>query len=182
MVKERWVCLLWGTFSCYTFLRTSQLPIAAYVPYPYDGQDTACFTAHDTRKSTSHPLRHAVMNVIRKVADHQAVKSPFLLSPPDTASSFSNENGDGSRNGSNYLLTSMTLFTTHEPCIMCSMALLHSRVKEIVYLVPMEKTGGCGSLACLSKLNGVNHRFGICRWNGDSIDIAGLQVVQDLDA
>lgn len=67
-------------------------------------------------------------------------------------------------NGSQYLLMSLTVFLSHEPCIMCSMALLHSRVKEVFYLYPMEKTGGCGGVACLPKLSGVNHRFGIGRW------------------
>ena len=68
------------------------------------------------------------------------------------------------RNGSNYLLTDQTFFVTHEPCIMCSMALLHSRVKEVIYLLPMSKTGGCGGSACLPTLKGVNHRFTIFQW------------------
>ena len=68
------------------------------------------------------------------------------------------------RNGSNYLLTDQTFCVTHEPCIMCSMALLHSRVKEVIYLYPMSKTGGCGGSACLPMLKGVNHRFTIFQW------------------
>jgi tRNA-specific adenosine deaminase 3 len=68
---------------------------------------------------------------------------------------------------------------------MCSMALLHSRVKEVFYLIPMEKTGGCGGLTCLPKLDGVNHRFGISRWKhqGDSaFDITGLVLDEAIDA
>lgn len=47
---------------------------------------------------------------------------------------------------------------------MCSMALLHSRVKEVFYIVPMPRTGGCGGSACLSALKGVNHRYSIAHW------------------
>ncbi|KAF7365315.1 Histone lysine methyltransferase set7 [Mycena venus] len=137
-----------------------ELPVAAYVPAPYKAEGSSgaeasfAFMAHDTRQSAAHPLRHAVMNVIRQLADHRAragdAESAFSLvqepesHPPAPEEGETDGEGDSPRNGTNYLLTSQVLFATHEPCIMCSMALLHSRVKEIVYLVPMDKTGGCG--------------------------------------
>ena len=37
--------------------------------------------------------------------------------------------------GSNCLLTSRILFTTHEPCLMYSMALLYSCVAKVVHLM-----------------------------------------------
>jgi tRNA-specific adenosine deaminase 3 len=64
---------------------------------------------------------------------------------------------------------------------MCSMALLHSRVKEVFYLIPMEQTGGCGGLACLPKLDGVNHRFGICMWKEGGLDIESLELDSSTD-
>lgn len=122
-----------------------------------DGLDRTA-AARDTRNSTSHPLRHAALNLIRMVADL---------------------NAEESEHGSNYLLTTKTVFLSHEPCIMCSMALLHSRVKEVFYLTPMPKTGGCGGIACLPMLEGVNHRFEICVWNEPPSD---LTIDETLDA
>lgn len=178
-------------------LMSAQLPIVAYVPIPYDEETKKAaqlvepFVSHDMRTSACHPLRHATLNVIRRVADYRASSStaseslPAATPPVDvpTLSAGTEEEskvdgGASPRNGSHYLLTGLTLFLSHEPCIMCSMALLHSRVREIMYLVPMEKTGGCGSVACLPKLEGVNHRYGISRWKmgeggiqGDSLYI-----------
>jgi tRNA-specific adenosine deaminase 3 len=141
--------------------------------------------SRDTRRSSGHPLRHAVLNVIRRIADYRASASD---ANDETGGrelpTQSKSDADGPQNGSHYLLTSLTLFTTHEPCIMCSMALLHSRVKEVFYLIPMEKTGGCGGLTCLPKLDGVNHRFGISRWKhqGDSaFDVTGLVLDEAID-
>ncbi|TFK81833.1 hypothetical protein K466DRAFT_666881 [Polyporus arcularius HHB13444] len=193
-----------------------ELPMAAYVPIPYDeGTKTATrmsdpISAHDTRKSASHPLRHSIINLVRAVGELRAsstssaapsaatpVSPPPQLTPvinvpsssleqvsaalsePHThviapqPSSESQPEGEV-RNGAHYLLTSLTLFTTHEPCIMCSMALLHSRVKEVFYLIPMAKTGGCGSLTCIPRLEGVNHRYTVNVWkHAGARDISG---------
>lgn len=60
------------------------------------------------------------------------------------------------------------------------MALLHSRVKEVIFLYSMPKTGGCGGITCLPWLQGVNHRFGVFKWKrGDVLDYS---VHEDVDA
>ena len=67
---------------------------------------------------------------------------------------------------------------------MCSMALLHSRVKEVFFLVPMQRTGGCGGAVCVPKLDGVNHRFAIGRWKtgAGSISVEGLEIDENIDS
>ena len=152
------------------FLTVHQLPIIAHVPRPFEGEIRLprSFTTKDSRISTGHPLRHAAMNLIRDVADFRASTSTDIvadsLMPDVSPSDSAPERSDILCNGTNYLLTGLTLFITHEPCIMCSMALLHSRVKEVFYVVPMPQTGGCGGSACLPALRGVNHRYSIAHW------------------
>ncbi len=162
------------SFRGYGTHQDRQLPIAAFVtrsqwsstssdsddvpkilPPPQNWSD------HDTRNTLHHPLRHACMNIIRQVAGTQA-DLPTPSAPTLTPS---------------YLLTSYTLFLTHEPCIMCTMALLHSRVKDVFYVFPMPQTGGCGGLVkeSVPGLRGVNHRFGIFRWKEELLAELGVQ-------
>ena len=46
----------------------------------------------------------------------------------------------------NYRLMDTTLYVTLEPCIMCAGALLHSRIKRIVYGASDPKAGAAGSV------------------------------------
>ncbi|KAF0314226.1 putative inactive tRNA-specific adenosine deaminase-like protein 3 [Amphibalanus amphitrite] len=57
-----------------------------------------------------------------------------------------------------YLCTGYDAFVTREPCIMCAMALLHSRIGRVFYAVP--RAGGALGSACkLHVADGLNHRF-----------------------
>ncbi len=60
-----------------------------------------------------------------------------------------------------YLLTGCTVFLTHEPCIMCAMALTHSRAARVVYALPnAHNDGGCGGRPHRLQLEpSLNHRF-----------------------
>lgn len=109
--------------------------------------------AHDTRNSEKHPLRHAVLNCIARVARLRTVP-PFSELQP-------------TRNGADYLLTSLTLFITHEPCVMCSMALLHSRVKEVYFIYPRKRSGGLEGSYGVHSRRDLNHRFDAWQWIGD---------------
>lgn len=56
----------------------------------------------------------------------------------------------------NYRLGEMTLYVTVEPCIMCMGAIIHARIRKVVYGTPDPKWGAAGSLynfACDTRLN-----------------------------
>jgi tRNA(Arg) A34 adenosine deaminase TadA len=59
----------------------------------------------------------------------------------------------------NYRLLGTTLYVTLEPCAMCAMALVHARVKRLVYAAADPKTGACGSVFDLIADARHNHRI-----------------------
>lgn len=58
---------------------------------------------------------------------------------------------------SNYRLLDMTLYVTLEPCIMCAGALIHARVKRVVYGANDFKTGAAGSFIDIFTKQNLNH-------------------------
>lgn len=58
-----------------------------------------------------------------------------------------------------YLCTNYWIFLLNEPCPLCAMALLHSRVSMIFYNDVNESRGVLGSKALLHTLPGLNHRY-----------------------
>ena len=66
----------------------------------------------------------------------------------------------------NYRLSGATLYVTVEPCLMCVGALVHARVREVVYGAAEPKTGALVSAVFGLELRGLNHRFdvvgGVC--------------------
>lgn len=57
----------------------------------------------------------------------------------------------------NYRLPDCELYVTLEPCAMCAMALMHARIRRIVYAAPDPKTGVAGSVLDLFALPQLNH-------------------------
>src|SRR4051812_48484010 len=59
----------------------------------------------------------------------------------------------------NYRLLDATVYVTVEPCVMCVGALVHARVREVVYGAAEPKTGALVSAARLLDIPQLNHRF-----------------------
>lgn len=61
----------------------------------------------------------------------------------------------------NYRLADTTLYVTLEPCAMCAAAMVHARVKRVVFGAWDPRAGAAGSLLDLFKLPGLNHRVDV---------------------
>lgn len=61
----------------------------------------------------------------------------------------------------NYRLLNATLYVTLEPCVMCAGAMVHSRIRRLVYGAADEKTGAVGSLMDILRHPGMNHQVEI---------------------
>ena len=88
---------------------------------------------HNQPISKNDPTAHAEIQVIRNVCKKQK----------------------------NYRLVGTTLYVTLEPCAMCFGAMVHARVKRIVYGAHDPKTGVCGSSEDLTNANCFNHKIAL---------------------
>lgn len=61
------------------------------------------------------------------------------------------------QNLNNYRLLNTTIYVTLEPCIMCMSAIIHARIKRLVFGAKDPKWGGAGSLYDLASDKRLNH-------------------------
>ncbi len=61
----------------------------------------------------------------------------------------------------NYRLADATLYVTLEPCAMCAGAMVHARIKRLVYGAADPKTGAAGSVFNLVQADRLNHRLDV---------------------
>ena len=67
----------------------------------------------------------------------------------------------GGRALGSYRLTDTTLYVTLEPCVMCASAIVHARVRRVVFGTWDPRAGAAGSLLDVFALPGLNHRVDV---------------------
>lgn len=77
-----------------------------------------------------------------------------------------------------YLCTGYWAFLLMEPCPLCAMALLHSRVLRIFYGISNKATGVLGTKTVLHAVPGLNHRYQV--WSG-VLEQECQRVLQDIE-
>lgn len=107
-----------------------------------DGQRVVA-VGHDRRRE--HPLHHAVMVCIELVAQSQR-----------------SEPADPGGGALPYICTGYDLYVTREPCVMCAMALVHSRIGRVFYGAAAAH-GALGTRFKIHAQKGLNHRFEVYR-------------------
>lgn len=58
----------------------------------------------------------------------------------------------------NYRILDATLYVTFEPCVMCAGAIVHARIKRLVYGATDPKRGAAGSVFNILNSEHLNHR------------------------
>lgn len=62
---------------------------------------------------------------------------------------------------SDYRLADTTLYVTLEPCIMCASAIIHARVRRVVFGAWDPKAGAAGSITNVFAMPQLNHRVDV---------------------
>ncbi|XP_040913750.1 probable inactive tRNA-specific adenosine deaminase-like protein 3 [Toxotes jaculatrix] len=116
---------------------------------------------HDCR--VDHPLHHAVMVCIDLVAQSQGGgcysfdRRPACRFTSPTSDTFHNVS-DAEVSSQSYICTGYDLYVTREPCVMCAMALVHSRIGRVFYGAA-SADGALGTKFKIHSQKDLNHRF-----------------------
>lgn len=129
--------------------KTSKDPFGVATLIVDPQRDVMISKATDDFRDDKNPLRHSAMVAI----DRAALWRQGLTETDN----------DG------YLCRGFHVYSTHEPCPMCAMALLHSRVTRLVYLKATPVTGGIepeSSGLCIHAQDKLNWQYEAWKYSG----------------
>ncbi|EDO17113.1 hypothetical protein Kpol_1025p33 [Vanderwaltozyma polyspora DSM 70294] len=136
-----------------------RLPIVTAFVNPTNPEDY--ILSIDERDSTGNILDHSIMSGIQKIAKSE--RSNRLKNMTQESDELT------------YLCLNFDVYTTHEPCSMCSMALVHSRIKRCIFINQMNKTGclklHSGDSYCMQDNKLLNSKYEVFQWLGDDYKI-----------
>jgi tRNA-specific adenosine deaminase 3 len=144
--KEKWMGIALEA------ARRSKEKCGAVIVEPVGGEVVG--VAGDRRDE--HPLQHACMVAIDLIA-RALGGGAWPVRPLDFYLKPSIQPQGGS-----YLCTGLEIYLTREPCAMCSMALVHSRIQTVFYSVDSPQ-GVLNSRAQLHTLKALNHHYRVYR-------------------
>eukprot|EP00940_MAST-03C_sp_MAST-3C-sp2_P002115 g2115.t1 len=142
---------------------SSSVGAVLFDPSRDDGSGKPCILAK-AGTCDAYPFGHATMRCIAAHSASQRSRQQLKRSrtddgrtPPDTEPSSSSTQNDTRDDA--YLCTGCDIVLTSEPCVMCAMALTHSRIRRVFYALPNERSGALGTRYCLHSISSLNHRF-----------------------
>jgi tRNA(adenine34) deaminase len=86
---------------------------------------------------------------------------------------------DAGKTLGNYRLADCDLYVTLEPCVMCSGAIMHARIRRVIFGARDPKTGACGSAIDLFAQPQLNHHAEV---NGGMLADEAVALLQDFFA
>jgi tRNA(adenine34) deaminase len=128
------------------------------VPADIDFMRLALEQAGRARAAGEVPVGAVLVSGDRVIAD--GANRPVVSNDPTAHAEIEALRSGGRALGS-YRLTDTTLYVTLEPCPMCAMAIVHARVRRLVFGAWDPRAGAAGSITDIFALPGLNHRVDV---------------------
>lgn len=128
------------------------------MPADIDFMRLALEQAGRARAAGEVPVGAVLVSGDRVIAD--GANRPVVANDPTAHAEIEALRSGGRALGS-YRLTDTTLYVTLEPCPMCAMAIVHARVRRLVFGAWDPRAGAAGSITDIFALPGLNHRVDV---------------------